>query len=153
VFGDGMSSKGKIENIWIKLYIVILFFFGVAIWFCIEPIKKQNISLDVSIDKKIVETLIEKGITQGDILKQYVRERKTTSAKWDEFYKVIKLRPNQNVQFLQDEFRQIARDMKVGLNRLDNIDGSVTYRFYSPDRTYYNMTVVPVKSLKNGYKR
>jgi hypothetical protein len=148
-----MSSKEKTESLWVKLYIIILFFCGVAIWFCTQPIKKRNISLDVYIDKKIVETLIEKGITQGDILKQYVRERKTITAKWYEFYKIVKLKPNQNVQFFQEKFRQIARDMKVGLNRLDNIDGSITYRFYSPDKTYYNITVVPMKSLKNGYKR
>ncbi|MDR1417741.1 MAG: hypothetical protein LBI80_01045 [Endomicrobium sp.] len=148
-----MSSRKKTESLWVKLYIIILFFCGVAIWFCVQPIKKQTISLDVYIDKKIVETLIEKGITQDDILKQYVRERTTISAKWDEFYKVVKLKPNQNAQLFQNEFRQIARDMKVGLNRLDNIDGSITYRFYSPDKTYYNITIVPVKSLKNGYKR
>jgi hypothetical protein len=153
VLGDGMPTRIKKESLWVKLYIVILFFCGVAIWFCMQPVKKQNISIDVSVDRKIVETLIEKGIIQDDILKQYVRERKTTSAKWNEFYKVVKLKPNQSVEFFQEEFRKIARDMKIGLNRLDNIDGSAIYRFYSPDKTYSNITIVPLKSLKNGYKK
>ncbi|MDR0724054.1 MAG: hypothetical protein LBF23_02590 [Endomicrobium sp.] len=148
-----MPTRIKKESLWVKLYIVILFFCGVAIWFCMQPVKKQNISIDVSVDRKIVETLIEKGIIQDDILKQYVRERKTTSAKWNEFYKVVKLKPNQSVEFFQEEFRKIARDMKIGLNRLDNIDGSAIYRFYSPDKTYSNITIVPLKSLKNGYKK
>jgi cell division protein YceG involved in septum cleavage len=148
-----MSSKEKKKNLWVKLYIIILFFCGIAIWFCVQPIKKQEISVDISIEKMIAETLIKQGTTQDDILKQYARERKVIGAKWNEFYKVIKLKPNQSAQFFQEDFRKIARDMKVGLSKLDNIDGSAIYRFYSPDRTYSNITVVPVKSLKNGYKK
>ncbi|MDR3124540.1 MAG: hypothetical protein LBU10_01500 [Endomicrobium sp.] len=148
-----MSSKEKKESLWVKLYIIMLFFCGIAIWFCVQPIKKQEISVDIFIEKKIAETLIKRGATQDDILKQYARERKVIGAKWNEYYKVIKLKPNQSVQFFQEDFREIARDMKVGLSKLDNIDGSTTYRFYSPDRTYSNITVVPVKSLKNGYKK
>ncbi|MDR2066941.1 MAG: hypothetical protein LBP57_03785 [Endomicrobium sp.] len=148
-----MSSKEKKESLWVKLYIIMLFFCGIAIWFCVQPIKKQEISIDIFIEKRIAETLIKRGATQDDILKQYVRERKVIGAKWNEFYKVIKLKPNQSVEFFQEDFRKIARDMKVGLSKLDNIDGSTTYRFYSPDRTYSNITVVPVKSLKNGYKK
>ncbi|MDR2395280.1 MAG: hypothetical protein LBD57_01515 [Endomicrobium sp.] len=148
-----MERKGKRESLWIKLYLVVLFFCGVGIWFCTQPVKRQKISTDVSIETKIVEILVEHNVTQDDILKQYVRERKTVNAKWDEFYKVIKLKPNQNIEFFQEDFRKIARDMKIGLSRLNNIDGSATYRFYSPDKTYSNITVVPVKSLKNGYKK
>jgi hypothetical protein len=148
-----MPSKEKKESLWVKLYIIMLFFCGIAIWFCVQPIKKQEISIDRFIEKRIAETLIKRGATQNDILKQYVRERKVIGAKWNEFYKVIKLKPNQSVQFFQEDFREIARDMKVGLSKLDNIDGSTTYRFYSTDRTYSNITVVPVKSLKNGYKK
>jgi hypothetical protein len=148
-----MSSKEKKESLWVKLYIIMLFFCGIAIWFCVQPIKKQEISVDIFIEKRITETLIKRGATQDDILKQYVRERKVIGTKWNEFYKVIKLKPNQSAQFFQEDFRKIARDMKVGLSKLDNIDGSTTYRFYSPDRTYSNITVVPVKFLKNGYKK
>jgi hypothetical protein len=149
-----MSGKGKRESLWIKLYLLVLFFFcGVGIWFCTQPVKKQKISTDISIEKKIVEILIERSVIQNDILKQYVRERKTLNANWNEFYKVIKLKPNQSVEFFQEDFRKIARDMKVCLSRLDNIDGSVTYRFYCPNRTYSNITIVPVKSSKNGYKK
>lgn len=148
-----MTDKEKRESLWIKLYLVVLFFCGVGIWFCTQSVKRQKISIDISIETKIVEILIERTVAQDDILKQYVKERKTINAKWNEFYKVIRLKPNQNVEFFQEDFRKIARDMKVGLSRLDNIDGSITYRFYSPNRTYSNITVVPVKSLKNGYKK
>lgn len=147
-----MSSR-RTDSLGVKLYILVLFFCGIALWLCGRPIKNPSCLFNIYIDEKIIDTLSEKGITQGDILNQYVRERKTATAKWNEFYKVVKLKPKQDVHLFQDKFRQIARSMKMGLSKLDSIDGSVTYRFDLPDRTYYNIKIVPVKSLKNGYKR
>jgi cell division protein YceG involved in septum cleavage len=144
-------GKDKKESLWIKVYIILLFFCGIGIWFAMQPVNKQKISIDVTLDKKIIDILVSNGIGQDDIITQYVRERNTRSAQWNEFYKTIKLKSGKTAQSFETGFRNVARTAKVGLSRLDNIDGSVTYKFYSPNRSYYNVTLVSGKSINKRY--
>jgi hypothetical protein len=45
--------------------------------------------------------------------------------------------------------RSVVRSMRAGLSRTDNDDGSVTYKFYSPDKNYSNVIFMsPEKSSK-----
>jgi hypothetical protein len=137
-----MTVKKRQESFWIKIYIILLFFCGVCVWFSMQSVNKQRISVDIVLDKKIVDVLVANDIVQDDIVKQYVRERNSKTAQWNEFYKTIRLKPEKTAQSFETNFRSIARSMKLGLIRADNVDGSVTYRFYSPNRGYYNITFV-----------
>ncbi|GMO64496.1 MAG: hypothetical protein Nk1A_0980 [Endomicrobiia bacterium] len=134
-------------NIWIKICMIILFLFGMSIWFSLQFMQKQKIPLDILIDKKIVNVLVSNGITQNDILNQYVMDRNTKTTRWNEFYKTIKLDSSRTMQFLEKNFRSIARSVKIGLNKVNNRDGSVTYKFYSPSKNYYNIAFVCSKNL------
>lgn len=134
-------SKDK-KSVWIKIYIIILFFFGVGIWFSLHPTQKQKISMDIILDKKIIDILVSNGIIQNDILSQYIMERSTSTSQWNEFYKTVKLKSDKTVQFIETRFRSLARSMKIGLNKVNNPDGSVTYKFYLPSKNYYNITFV-----------
>jgi hypothetical protein len=143
-----MVEKEKNGNLWMKLYLVVLFFCGVALWFtmCQSPqIKMQDI--DVELDNKIVSILTANGIEQNAIVKQYAKERNSTTEKWTEFFKTIKIMPDNKPHIFESVFRSIARSMKLGLTATENDDGSTTYKFHSPSKTYSNITLIKVKKI------
>ncbi|GHT58584.1 hypothetical protein AGMMS50222_03370 [Endomicrobiia bacterium] len=144
-----MSAKDKRESIWIKIYTVLLFLCGIGIWFTVWPVDKHTISIDLALDKKIVDVLTANGIVKDDVLSQYTRERNTKATRWNEFYKTIKLKSGKSMQHFETSFRKLERSMKVALNKVDNSDGSTTYKFYSSNKNYSNITFVPKKSLNN----
>ncbi|MDR0956279.1 MAG: hypothetical protein LBL77_00145 [Endomicrobium sp.] len=133
-----MTVKKRQESFLIKIYITLLFFCGVCIWLSI--VNKQKTTVDITLDKKIIDVLVTSDIVQDNIVKQYVRERTLKTAKWNEFYKTIRLKTEKTAQSFETNFRSIARSMKLELIRTDNVDGSVTYIFYSPNKIYYNIT-------------
>ena len=137
-----MSKEKKQESPIIKLYIIILFFCGIGLWLAIHPHPKQKISIDAELDRRVVDALAAGGVTQGDILSQYVRERKTSRAQWNEFYKKIRLKDDKKAENFETSFRGIARSMEVGLSKTENPDTSITYKFFVPGRNYSNVTFV-----------
>ena len=138
-----MAQKQKKEHIIVKIYIIVLFFLGIGIWYSMQSVQKEKISVDVELDKKIVDVLVANGIRQDDILSQYAREMNTRAAQWNEFHKKVQLKGEKRLDVFENGFRSVARSLKVGLSKTDNADGSVTYRFYSPnDRNYANITFV-----------
>jgi hypothetical protein len=144
-------AKKKKENMWIKVYIILLFFCGIGIWLSIQPIQKHRLSIDVVLNKRIVDVLVANDIVQNDILTQYRKERNKKTAQWNEFYKTVKLKSGKNLKSLEISFRSIARSLKIGLSKVNNVDGSTTYKFYSPNRNYYNITFVSRNSSKWRY--
>ncbi|MDR2398911.1 MAG: hypothetical protein LBD61_00465 [Endomicrobium sp.] len=140
-----MSGKNKKESILVKIYLIFLFVCGITVWLAIQPTNNNKISTDVILDSQIVDILIHKRVKQEDILKQYIREKTTSVAQWNEFYKTIKIKRKVKIKEFEKSFRSLARSMKLGLSRIDNSDGSVTYKFYSPSRTYSNITFVKKK--------
>jgi hypothetical protein len=143
-----VSGKNKKESILIKIYLIFLFICGIVIWLTIHSANKQEISTDVILDKKIVDIFLSHNIKQNNILKQFIRERISNSTKWNEFYKTIELNKSIKIKEFEKLFKRLASSMKIGLSRMDNSDGSVTYKFYSPSRTYSNITFV----LKKGHR-
>lgn len=138
-----MAEKEKrSERPIIKLYIIILFFCGIGLWFAMQTQPKEKISLDVELDKRVVNVLVANGISQEDIISQYVREREMSKTKWNEFYKKIKLKKGKTADSFEAAFRSVARGLKVGLSKTENADGSVTYKFYSTNRNYSNITFI-----------
>jgi hypothetical protein len=135
-----VSDKNKKKSILIKIYLIFLFICGVAIWLTIQFTNKQKISTDVILDKKIVDILVSHNIKQRNILKQFIREKGYNSMKWNEFYKTIELNKSSKITEFEKLFGILARSMKIGLSRIDTPNGSVTYKFYSPSRTYSNIT-------------
>lgn len=140
-----MSDKK--ESILIKVYLIFLFICGIAVWLTIQPLNKQ-ISVDVELDKKIVDILVSNKIRQENVVRQFVKENSFASTKWNEFHKTIKLNRTKKIQDFEKAFRSLARSMKMGLSRLDNSDGSITYKFYSPSRTYSYVTFATPKGGK-----
>jgi hypothetical protein len=140
-----VSEKERKESFWVKIYIAALFFCGVALWYSMQPLQKNEVAIDIELDKKIVDILAVNGVEQGDIVKQYVQERSSKGSRWNEYYKSIKLNAESNSHIFESTFRSIARVMKVGLSVTENDDGSVTYKFYSPNRTYSNITFIKVR--------
>jgi hypothetical protein len=137
----------KKESILIKVYLIFLFICGIAVWLTIQPLNKQ-ISVDVELDKKIVDILVSNKIRQENVVRQFVKENSFASTKWNEFHKTIKLNRTKKIQDFEKAFRSLARSMKMGLSRLDNSDGSITYKFYSPSRTYSYVTFATPKGGK-----
>jgi hypothetical protein len=137
----------KKESILIKIYLIFLFICGIAVWLTIQPSNKQ-ISVDVELDKKIVDILVSNKIRQENVVRQFVKENSSASAKWNEFHKTIKLNRTKKIQDFEKAFRNLARSMKIGLSRLNNSDDSVTYKFSSPSRTYSYITFVTSKGRK-----
>jgi hypothetical protein len=140
----------KRESPIIKIYLILLFFCGIGLWLAVRPDAKHKLSIDIEIDNMLTEVL-SKGSAQQEVLSRYGRERKTRNAQWTEFYKKIRLKGKNTSFDYEEKFRKIARSLKVGLSRTYNSDGSVTYKFYSPDKTYSNVTFInPKKSSKPG---
>jgi hypothetical protein len=137
----------KKESIFIKIYLIFLFICGIAVWLTIQPLNNK-ILVDIELDKKIVDILTSRKIRQENIVHQFVKKRISTSTKWNEFYKTIQINRTAKIKDFEKAFRSLARSMKMGLSRLDNPDGSVTYKFYSPSRTYSYITFLPVKGSK-----
>ncbi|MDR1401007.1 MAG: hypothetical protein LBI98_01685 [Endomicrobium sp.] len=142
-----VANREKKISIWIKLYMIMLFLFGMSMCFSLQFVRKQKALMDVAIDEKIVNVLVLNGIIQDDILTQYVVERNIDIVRWNEFYKTIDLKSDKTVRFLEKKFRIIARSMKLGLGKVKNKDNSVTYKFYSPNKNYYNVTFIRSKNL------
>ena len=145
-----MAEKEKKEPVIIKIYVIILFLCGIGLWFAVQPAVKNRAALDVEIDKKVVDALNAGGVKQEDILYQYAREMSTRNVQWSEFYKKIQLRGGRHSDNFENPFRGIARLLKVGLSRTDNPDGSVTYKFYSSDRNYSNVTFINPQKTEAG---
>jgi hypothetical protein len=143
ILESAVSGRVRKESIWVKMYIVVLFLCGIWIWFYMQSItQKQETSVDIALDKKIVNILITNGVVQDDILNQYTRERNTGSGQWNEFYRTIKVKADKTIQALEIEFKSVARSMKVDLNKIYNADDSIAYKFYLLDRDYSNITFV-----------
>ena len=143
-----MSQEKKQESPLIKLYIIVLFFCGIGLWFAMQPHIKQKVSVDTELDRRVVDALAAGGVTQGDILSQYARERELSFAQWNEFYKKIRLKNGKKSENFETAFRGIARSMELGLSKTENPDDSVIYKFYVPGRNYSNIIFVnpPKKS-------
>jgi hypothetical protein len=140
-----VANRIKKVSLWIKIYIILLFFCSAGIWLSVDSVRKQKVSAELTLDKKVVDILVANGIVQNDILSQYVRERSRKTVRWNEFYKTVKLKSGKTAQFFEMNFRSLARSMKMSLGRTNNADGSVTYKFYLPNRNYYNITFVSPK--------
>ncbi|MCL2144574.1 MAG: hypothetical protein FWH43_03665 [Endomicrobia bacterium] len=141
------NREKKKENVLIKVYIFVLFLCGIGLWFAVSNTgtHKQKITVDVELEQKLVDTLAANGVKQTDIISQYNRERETTSKMWNESYKKIRLHGNKRSENFENSFRDIARSMKLGLSKTDNVDGTVTYKFYSSKINYSNVTFVNPK--------
>jgi hypothetical protein len=149
LLGDIVVPKVRKESICVKIYVIVLFFCGIGIWFAVQPVHNQKIYTNVALNSKIEGVLVENGIIKNDILSQYIKEKNKRTAAWNEFYKIIKLKPSKTAWSFEKSFRSVARSIKVGLSRMDNADGSVTYKFYSPGKNYSNITFMsPQKSSK-----
>jgi len=150
-----MAEKDKKEPVIIKIYVIILFLCGIGLWFAVQPAVhpavKSRTASDVEIDKKVVDALSAGGVKQEDILSQYAREMSAGNAQWSEFYKKIQLRGGNHSDNFENTFRSIARFFKVGLSRTENVDGSVTYKFYSSSgRNYSNVTFINPQKTEAG---
>ncbi|MDR1259993.1 MAG: hypothetical protein LBJ68_01260 [Endomicrobium sp.] len=130
------------KGVLVGIYLILLFLCCVGIWIFIHFIQKHKVSSDVLLEKKIINVLVANGIVQNDILIQYVREKTEKTVKWNKFYKIIKLKDNRIVQSFETNFKNIARSMRMNLRRMNNSDGSITYKFYLSNRNYYSITFI-----------
>ena len=140
------KKEKKQENLLIKIYLIALFLCGIGLWFALTASPKDDkISVDVEVEQKVVDALSAGGVKQSDVISQYAKERETSSMQWNEFYKKIQLRDSKKPEHFENSFRAIARSTKLGLSKTDNVDGTVTYRFYSKNRNYSNVTFVSAR--------
>lgn len=139
------KKEKKEEHVIIKIYLVILFLCGIGIWFAAQSVTKSKVSIDIEIDKRVVDVLYANGIKEDDIISKYTRERKTRFVDWVEFYKKIQLRGDKKHETFETGFRGIARALKIGLSKTENSDGSITYKLYDSDRNYSNITFIESK--------
>lgn len=140
------NKEKKQENILVKIYILGLFICGIGLWFAVSGVPKHKVSADIELEQKVVDMLVANGVKQTDIISQYTRERETTAKVWNEFYKKIRLRGAQNSDNFENPLRAVARSMKLGLSKTDNVDGTVTYKFYSSSMNYSNITFINPKT-------
>jgi hypothetical protein len=147
-----LADKGQNkENFLIKIYILALFLCGIGLWFAVNTAPKEKVSVDIQLEHKIVDALAANGVKQTDIISQYVRERETTTKLWNEFYKKIKLQGDKRPENFENSLRTIARSMKLGLSKTNNVDGSVTYKYYSSNINYSNITFIsPKKTISSS---
>jgi hypothetical protein len=145
-----MAEREKREEpLIIKIYLIILFFCGIGLWLASSPaghvkgtfLPEKSASVDIELNNKIIEVLSASGVKQDNIVKEYAAERSLKNEKWNEFYKTVRLVSKRSDDF-ENSFRQIARSLGVGLSRTDNPDGSATYKFYSTDKNYSNITLL-----------
>jgi hypothetical protein len=145
-----VSYKVRKESICVKIYVIILFFCGIGIWFFVQPANNQNIYTTATLNKKIEIVLVENGIVKNDILSQSIKEKNKRTTIWSEFYKTIKLKSSKIARAFEKSFRGVASSMKIGLSRMDNADGSATYKFYSPGKNYSKIIFVSPKKSSKG---
>jgi hypothetical protein len=148
--GNIVSHKIRKESICVKMYVIVLFFCGIGIWFSTQTTHNQKTYINVALNEKIESVLVENGIIKNDILSQCIKKKNKRTDVWNEFYKIIKLKSSKTAWSFEKSFRSVARSMKVGLSRMDNADGSVTYKFYLPGRNYSNITFISSKKPLKG---
>ena len=150
------EREKKEEPLIIKVYLIILFFCGIGLWFISIPeetvkqafLPAKSAYVDIEINNKIIEALSAGGVKSENIVKEYAAERFLKNERWNEFYKTVRLVSKRSDDF-ENSFRHIARSLGAGLSRTDNPDGSVTYKFYSTDKNYSNITLLnPSKSAQ-----
>ncbi|MDR3112321.1 MAG: hypothetical protein LBU55_04025 [Elusimicrobiota bacterium] len=148
-----MSTKERTESVWVKVYIVSFFICGIALWYSLHPSKKIANNMDIELDKKVVDVLFSNGIEQADIIKQYIIEKTSKNASWNEFFKTVKVDRKESLNIFESSFRTLARSMKIGLSSTENDDGSVTYKFYLPNKTLSDITIVDSSRYKIKTKK
>ena len=131
----------KRESIIVKIYLVVLFFAGIALFLSLQPSKNEKISADVALDRKVIDVLLANGISQKQLVSQYVREKSAGRETWNEFHKTFAVRDLAKARSLETGLAGAARSSKVGLRKTENPDGSLTYVFYTDrDKIYSQIT-------------
>jgi hypothetical protein len=120
--------KKKNESVWTKMYIMLLFFFGIGIWIAIQPVQSHKLSIDPVLNKRIVDVLITNDTVQDDVLQQCIVTKNKKTKQWNKFYETIKLKFWNNLRFLNVGFKNIAD------------------RFYSKNKSYSNITFISKNS-------
>ncbi|MDR0401390.1 MAG: hypothetical protein LBH27_00040 [Endomicrobium sp.] len=136
----------KMKNLSIKTYVITIFLFVVFVFCFLFFRHVQKTPIDVLLNKKIIDAMLSCNITQDNISEQYAIEKSKNTIKWNEFYKTIKFNSKNNmilcVQNLEKKFTDIVDSIGIYLNKINNPDGSITYKFYLRDKNYYNIVFV-----------
>jgi hypothetical protein len=133
------------------MYVIVLFFCGIGIWFSVRPAHNRETYTNAALSRKIESVLVKNGIVKDNILSQHIKEKNKMAAARNEFYRIIKLKSSKTVlSLLKKALGVLPAPWKVGLSRMDNADGSVTYKFYSPGKNYSNITFMRPKKSSKG---
>jgi hypothetical protein len=152
----------KKESFLVKIYIVLFFFMGIALWFSVHASNSElNIAAAMELDTKINDILFSQGISQSAIVKQYGQDVNIDGVKWTKYYKTVNIKDVAVLENIETLFRKTARQFNLGLEKKNGQGGGAAYRFYSAKHGDYSLITFriepppepPVKKVSRKNKR
>ena len=130
-------EESKSKKFLVKIYLLVLFVAGMIIGFSYQSAKnKKVIDFEQLLDNNIVTALTSNGISQSDVISQFVKEMRIKGRICHEYYKKIELPKSKKVDNFEPSFKTVARNFKVELTKKTYKDGFYRYSFSDKQRTY-----------------
>ena len=122
----------KKESFLVKIYIVLFFVMGIALWFSVHASDNDvNITAATDLDAKITDILFSQGFSQSSIVKQYGQDMNVNGVRWTKYHKTLNVADASSLENIETLFRRTARQFNLGLEKKNSSGGGAAYRFYS----------------------
>jgi hypothetical protein len=134
-----MKKSDRSESFLVKIFIALFFVLGVGLWISLDaPDERKKEEIDLTLNQRLTDTLFNAKVRQEDILKQYAKDTGDKTATWTQYYKTVKVSSQSKINELEKSFRQLAKEMNLGLEKVIKVDNTVEYNFIAKGNRLYS---------------
>lgn len=130
-------EESKLKKLLIKIFLLVLFIAGMILGFSYQSAKdKKVIDFEQKLDNSVITALTSNGISQNDVISQFVKEVRIKGRICHEYNKKIELPKSKKADNFEPSFKTIARNFKIELTKRKYRNGAYRYSFSDKTRTY-----------------
>ena len=130
-------EESKPKKFLVKIYLLVLFIAGMILGFSYQSARdKKVVDFEQMLDNNVVTVLTSNGISQNNVISQYVKEIRIKGRVCHEYYKKIELSKSKKAENFEPSFKTIARNFKIELKKIKYKNGAYRYSFSDKIRTY-----------------
>lgn len=130
-------EESKLKKLLIKIFLLVLFIAGMILGFSYQSARdKKVVDFEQMLDNNVVTVLTSNGISQNNVISQYVKEIRIKGRVCHEYYKKIELSKSKKAENFEPSFKTVARNFKIELKKIKYKNGAYRYSFSDKIRTY-----------------
>jgi hypothetical protein len=130
-------EESKPKKFLVKIYLLVLFIAGMILGFSYQSARdKKVVDFEQMLDNNVVTVLTSNGISQNNVISQYVKEIRIKGRVCHEYYKKIELSKSKKAENFEPSFKTVARNFKIELKKIKYKNGAYRYSFSDKIRTY-----------------